>query len=147
MLIPQTTKTHSVQKAATFLKDISAASDENYFYFWSQCYLSFRKNDALCILSGEVNYVSCSCVAGRVGFCNHVLALLMKMCQWTWQRGGDATKTAMYIHLTTVALEGERRFNKSTTSNGGVGDQDLLGANQIISTGSWYQVFTIRGKE
>ena len=97
--VDPTTKTHSVpmsvQKATTFLndeylKDISAASDENYFYFRSQCYHSFRKNDAphnlkvaLCILSGEVKYASCSCVAGRVGFCNQVLALLMKMCKFT----------------------------------------------------------------
>ena len=26
---------------------------------------------------------SCSCVAGRVGFCNHVLALMLKICKFT----------------------------------------------------------------
>lgn len=97
--IDSTSKSHSVptsvRKATTFLndeylKDISATSDENFFYFRSQCHHSFRKNDAphnlkvaLCILSGEVKHASCSCVAGTVGFCNHILALLMKMCKFT----------------------------------------------------------------
>ena len=38
----------SVRKATTFLndeylKDLSAASDDNYFYFWCHCHHSFRK--------------------------------------------------------------------------------------------------------
>lgn len=53
--IDPTSKAHSVptsiRKATTFLNDeylkgISAASDDNYFYFRSHCYHSFRKNDA-----------------------------------------------------------------------------------------------------
>ena len=97
--IDPTSKAHSVptsiRKATTFLNDeylksISAASDGNYFYFRSHCYDSFRKNDAphnlkvaLCIFSGEVKHASCSCVAGKVGFCNHILALLMKICKFS----------------------------------------------------------------
>lgn len=85
----------SVRKATTFLndeylKDLSAASDDNYFYFHCHCHHSFRKNDpphnlkvALCILSGEVIDASCSCVAGQVGYCNHILALLLKLCKFT----------------------------------------------------------------
>ena len=37
----------------------------------------------LCIFSGEVTNASCSCVAGQVGFCNHILALLLKLCKFT----------------------------------------------------------------
>ena len=84
-----------VQKATRFLNDeylkaLSAASDSNYFYFRCQCHHSFRKNDpphnlkvALCLFTGEVKNASCSCVAGQVGFCNHILALLLKLCKFT----------------------------------------------------------------
>ena len=37
----------------------------------------------LCIFSGEVTNASCSCVAGQVGFCNHILALLLNLCKFT----------------------------------------------------------------
>ena len=85
----------SVRKATTFLNDeylknLSAASDNTYFYLRCQCHHSFRKNDpphnlkvALCIFSGEVKNASCSCVAGQVGFCNHILALLLKLCKFS----------------------------------------------------------------
>ena len=92
-------KTHSVptsvRKVTTFLEDeylkeILAASDGSYFYFKSLCHHSFRKNDpphnlkvALCIVSRKVKHVYCTCVAGAVGFCNHVLALMMKVCKFT----------------------------------------------------------------
>ena len=73
-----------------YLQDIECVSDSKYFFFKGKCCHSFRKNDpphdlkiALCILSGEVVSASCSCVAGKVGFCNHVLALMFKMCKFT----------------------------------------------------------------
>ncbi|XP_073237731.1 uncharacterized protein [Porites lutea] len=73
-----------------YLEDIECASDSKYFFFKGKCCHSFRKNDpphnlkiALCILSGEVESASCSCVAGKSGFCNHVLALMFKMCKFT----------------------------------------------------------------
>ena len=97
--IGSNTSTHtvptSVRKATTFLQDeylkeILAASDESYFYFKVQCHHSFRKNDpphnlkvALCIVSGKVKHAYCTCVAGAVGFCIHVLAFMMKVCNFT----------------------------------------------------------------
>lgn len=93
------TATHTVptciRKATTFLndeylKEILATSDEKYFYFKARCHHSFRKNDPphtlklkLCLLSGEVVYANCTCVAGNVGFCNHVLALMLKVCKFS----------------------------------------------------------------
>lgn len=73
-----------------YLEDIECASDSRYFFVKAKCCHSFRKSDpphnlqiALCILSGEVASAPCSCVAGKVGFCNHVLALMFKMCKYT----------------------------------------------------------------
>lgn len=96
--ISTNTSTHSVptsfRKATTFLQDehlkeIFAASDKSYFYFKVQCHYSFRKNDpphnlkvALCIVSGKVKHTYCTCVAGAVGFCNHVIAFMMKVCKF-----------------------------------------------------------------
>ncbi|KAJ7386715.1 hypothetical protein OS493_006727 [Desmophyllum pertusum] len=62
---------HSVptglRKAKTFLEDeylheIEATSDQRYFYFRAKCCHSFP---------------------GTVGFCNHVLALMLKSCKYT----------------------------------------------------------------
>ena len=84
-----------LQKAKSFLtdeylQDIKAASDSNFFYVKSLCHQSFKKNDpphnlkiALCLITAEVKYVYCSCAAGKVGFCNHVLALMMQLCKRT----------------------------------------------------------------
>ena len=83
-----------IRKAKTFLddeylKEILATSDQKHFYFKCFCYHSFKKNDpphkltvALDIVSGEVKNAECSCVAGKIGFCNHVLALMMKICKF-----------------------------------------------------------------
>ena len=38
----------------------------------------------LCIVTGEVKSASCSCVAGKVGFCNHVLAFMFEVCKFTF---------------------------------------------------------------
>jgi len=88
---------HSVptswRKAKTFLEDeyltnVECTSDEKHFYFHCKCYHSFRKNDephniklALCIVSGSVVESTCSCVAGKTGYCNRSLALMLKMCK------------------------------------------------------------------
>ena len=73
-----------------YLEDIQCASDQAYFFVKSKCCHSFRKHDqphtlqiALCILSGEVRSACCSCVAGKLGFCNHVLALMFKLCKFS----------------------------------------------------------------
>lgn len=85
----------SMRKAKTFLedeylKDVVAASDNEYFFFQCLCHHSYKKNEAphklkvaLCLVSGSVKYASCTCVAGSVGFCNHVLALMMKLCKFS----------------------------------------------------------------
>lgn len=73
-----------------YLEEIQCTSDQRYFYFKSKCCHSFRKNDpphtlkiALCILPGGVRSACCSCIAGKVGFCNHVLALMFKLCKFS----------------------------------------------------------------
>ena len=70
-----------MKKAKTFLddeylRDLTCASDDQYFYFKCLCYHSFKKNEpphklqvALCLVRGVVKYASCTCVAGSVGFC------------------------------------------------------------------------------
>ena len=106
--IDPNTKKHSVltsmKKATTFfndeyLKDTKACSDSHYFYFKCQCFHSYRKNDkphdlrlAIYLITGEVKHAFCSCVAGRIGFCNHVLALMMKVSLFSfyeWKNTND----------------------------------------------------------
>jgi len=84
----------NLKKAQTFLQDeylhcIETNSDQRHFYVRAKCCHSFKKNDpphnvnvALCIASGEVAEGNCSCVAGKVGYCNHVLALMLKLCKY-----------------------------------------------------------------
>lgn len=73
-----------------YLKDIGANSDQRYFYLRAKCYHSFKKSEAphdlhftLCIVSGQVLHATCSCKAGRVGYCDHVLALMFKACKFS----------------------------------------------------------------
>lgn len=73
-----------------YLKDIEANSDQRYFYLRAKCYHSFKKSEAphdlcftLCIVSGQVLHATCSCKAGRVGYCDHVLALMFKACKFS----------------------------------------------------------------
>ena len=85
----------NLRKAKTFstdekLKKIEANSDKRYFFFRAKCYHSFKKSEAphvlrfvLCIVSGQVIQANCSCKAGKVGFCNHVLALMFKTCKFS----------------------------------------------------------------
>ena len=90
------TEHHSIptnlRKAKTFLndeylKDIEANSDQKCFYLRTKCYHSYKKIEAphdlrlcLCIVSGQVIHANCSCKAGKVGYYNHVLALMFKAC-------------------------------------------------------------------
>uniref|UniRef100_A0A6P8IVU1 Uncharacterized protein LOC116305611 n=1 Tax=Actinia tenebrosa TaxID=6105 RepID=A0A6P8IVU1_ACTTE len=98
-IIDPQSKGHSLPtgltKAKTFLadeylKEIKAASDNGYFYFKSLCHHSFRKNEpphklkiALDLITAEVIEACCTCVAGKVGLCNHVLALMLKLCKFS----------------------------------------------------------------
>lgn len=72
------------------LKDIKSTRDGVHFYFCCKCYHSFRKNDephslklALCIVTGNIISSVCSCVAGKTGYCNHSLALMLKLCKFS----------------------------------------------------------------
>ena len=85
----------NLKKAKTFLtdqylKDIGATSDQRHFYLRAKCYHSFKKSEAphdlrfcLCLVSGQVVHAKCSCKAGQVGYCNHVLALMFKVCKFS----------------------------------------------------------------
>ena len=75
-----------------YLESIRCSHDQSYFYVKAKCCHSFRKNDlphslklALCIITGEVESSNCSCVAGKVGYCNHILALMFKLCKFSLQ--------------------------------------------------------------
>ena len=84
-----------LRKAKTFLEDeylesIRHYHDQSYFYVKANCCYSFQKNDlphslklALCIITGEVESNNCSCVAGKVGYGNHILALMFKLCKFS----------------------------------------------------------------
>ena len=83
------------RKAKTFLKDeylkdVEANCDQRYFYLRAKCNHSFRKKDAppclrfaLCIVSGQVMHANCSCKARNVGYCNYLLALMLKACKFS----------------------------------------------------------------
>jgi len=78
----------NLKRAKTFLEDqylkhIQTTSDQ-------RCYHSFKKSETphdlrfcLCIVSGEVIHAYCSCKAVQVGYCNHVLALMFKVCKFS----------------------------------------------------------------
>ena len=72
--------------ADEYLHDIQTYHDERYFYYRAKCFHSFKTREephklALCIVSGEVEHAYCgpSCAAGKSGFCNNVLAFMMKV--------------------------------------------------------------------
>ena len=85
----------NLRKAKTFLnyeylKEIEGNNDQRYFYLKAKCYHSFKKNEAphilrfaMCIVSGQVMHANCSCKAGKVGYCNHILALMFKACKYS----------------------------------------------------------------
>ena len=85
----------SLTRAKTFLleeylKDIQTNDDEVHFYFRCKCYHSYKKHEtphtiqvALCIISGQVMAATCTCAAGKVGYCNHTLALMLKICKYS----------------------------------------------------------------
>ena len=80
-----------LRKVKTFLKDdylkeIEANSDQRYFSMKSKCYHSFKKSEGSPCSSFCSVYRfrrSRSCKAGKVGYCNHILALMFKACKFT----------------------------------------------------------------
>ena len=78
--------------ADEYLHDIQTHCDQRYFYFRAKCFHSFKVHDephnlklAVCIVSGAVEHAYCgpSCAAGKSGFCNHILALMLKVCKYS----------------------------------------------------------------
>ena len=72
-----------------YLHEIETNSNDLYFFVKAKCFRSYKKNEQphnLKIVlhkdAGNVSYASCTCVAGLCGFCNHILAVLMKLCQF-----------------------------------------------------------------
>lgn len=63
---------------------------------------------ALCLLTGGVKHAACSCVAGKTGFRNHVLGLMIMLC-----------KFSMYERIDNRDLEKEEGVNpkKACTSS------------------------------
>ena len=66
--------------------------DLGYIFYCTKCFHSFKRNKnphnldlTLCIVSGHVMYANCgpSCAAGKSGFCNHMLASMLKVCKYT----------------------------------------------------------------
>ena len=62
----------------------------NVFTLRQSAVTATEKNDpphqlklAMCIHLGDVLDSSCTCVAGKVGFCNHISALMLKICKFS----------------------------------------------------------------
>ena len=75
-----------------YLHDIQTNYDQRYFFYRAKCFHSFKRHEnphyldlALCIVSGDVMYANCgsSCAAWKSSFCNHILALMLKVCKYT----------------------------------------------------------------
>ena len=75
-----------------YLHDIQATYDQCYFFYHAKCFHSFKKNEsphelnlALCVVSDDVMYAYCgpTCAAGKSGFCNHILSLMLKVCKFS----------------------------------------------------------------
>jgi len=91
----------SLKRTKTFLedenlKDIETNEDENCFYLKCRCYHSYKKYEvphtievALHIIPGHVMDATCTCAAGKVGYCNHTLALVLKI----WKYSSFESKT------------------------------------------------------
>ena len=63
-------------------------ADENYFYIKGQCKASMRPEKRrlfarLNRLTCEVENAYCSCPAGKSGYCNHVMALLLEIAEYS----------------------------------------------------------------
>ena len=68
----------------------------------AKCYHCFKKSDAshifrfsTFIISGQIIDANCSCKAGKVGYRNHVLALMFKACKFS---SFDSTSTDDLCH-------------------------------------------------
>ena len=67
---------------------IYSLSDDKYFCFKAVCIPSMKKGKrnifvALDLTNGEVIHADCSCPAGKCGYCNHVMALLLEVADYS----------------------------------------------------------------
>ena len=67
---------------------IFSICDEEYFCFKGICMASMKKEKrnmfvALDIVSGCVVHSNCCCPAGKSGYCNHVMALLLEIADYS----------------------------------------------------------------
>ena len=139
----------TLRKAKTFLEDeylheIMATCDEHCFYFKAKCCHSYKKNDpphqlklTLCVVKGDILNSTCTCVAGKVGFCNHTSALMLKLCKLSLleaQNYKELTKrhrresaSSMYFPASILEQERRRRKYSSSTCHGGCGKKGKTG--------------------
>ena len=72
-----------------FLLSESVYTSSNlYFYVKARCRVSMEKEHRkalvqLCKRTGEVHKATCSCPAGKSGYCNHVMALLYEIAEYS----------------------------------------------------------------
>ena len=75
-----------------YLHGIQTTYDQRYFFYRAKCFHSFKKNEsphelklALCVVSGDVIHANCvpTCVAGKSGVFNHILALMLKAYEFS----------------------------------------------------------------
>ena len=107
--VPTSLKRAKTVLQEEYLKEIETSVDEDYFYFKCKCYHSYKKHEAphtiqvaLCIISGQVIDATCTFAAGKVGYCNHTLALMLKICKYALFKAKQlkTSKTnPMKIHL------------------------------------------------
>ena len=136
-------KSYNVFERQIF-NNLSAASDNTYFYLRCQCHHTFRKNHPPHNLKYEF-FVERSrmplalVLLARSGFATifgsfvkimQVFIMWVWKCDRPWKRRQHAAKTDLHINSAAVASQGKRRLYKSTTSDGSVGDQNKLRVRQ-----------------
>ncbi|XP_070578686.1 uncharacterized protein [Ptychodera flava] len=80
----------SVFHHENYIFSLQTAVSESLFFFKSKCFHSYSKTKdphslklALHLVSGEVLYGQCTCVAGKSGFCNHMIGLMFRICEFS----------------------------------------------------------------
>ena len=124
--IDPNTKNHSVptsmKKATTFfndeyLKRHQSVQWQSLFLLQMPTLSQLQKERqwhdlrfAICLITSEVKHAFFSCVAGRIGFCNHVLPLMMKVFLFSFYECKNPT-----ISMTTfLSLKRPAHFNFSS---------------------------------
>ena len=69
-------------------ESVYTSSNSMYFYVKARCRASMQKEHRkalvqLCKRTGEVYKATCSCPTGKSGYCNHVMALLYEIAEYS----------------------------------------------------------------